>query len=70
MRQTDAQQFTCFSSLEIYDTLLLFGAQTIVINGLHRLVPSGVIIARVIFPTQCGLIRELLLFDEVDFAQF
>ena len=69
MRQTDTQQFTCFAGFEIFYALFLFCTQIIIANGLHRLVPSGMIIARVIFPTQCGLVWELFFFDEINLAQ-
>ena len=68
--QTDAHQLAGFAALERLDPFGLFGPQPLVVHGLQRFVPSRVIVAAVVFPAESRLIRELLLLDEVDPAQF
>ena len=63
--EADAKKRACLATLESLDALRLFLAKVVVTDSLQGLVPTGMIVAGIIFPAESRLVRELVLLDEV-----
>ena len=70
MGQANPKQFSRLSPFEGVDALSLFFAQCVIAHRFERLIPRRVIIAAVVFPSQCGLIGKLVFLYEIDTTQF
>ena len=63
--EADAHDLARLAALERLALGRLLGAQRLVVDGVQRLVHGGVIVARIVLPTQRRLIGKLLALDEV-----
>src|SRR6185312_5607767 len=66
----DAHQLAGLAALEGLLLRLLFLAQLVITDGVHRPLHGGVIVAGVVFPAERRLVGELLAPDEILDAQF
>ena len=69
-RNADAHQLARLAALEGLALCRLFGPQSGIADGVHRLFHGRVVVAAVVFPAKCGVVGELLGLDEVLEAQF